>query len=409
MQFKLSKFHYLALAITFASSSAFAGYYETAKISKTITPEEVNGTNGAGEIILSAVSRYVDYQDEQVEKEITVKDCSQSILTIPPSAWLIENRNNLKTDYFQLKKADKIKALAFLIDGIGSKTAEEIVNSDCFLSKPKTWSEFSAAIKSCGVEIENPNLALNVLEVFQKSNMEQLGVSKQAICRDVTKKVTGIVQKPYYDSLRDITHIVRIFINNQGKAKLLPFERENLEISIEPGRNYYLTFDIKIKNTSLINNYSYRVNYSKDPSWGNLTATTHVDLLGLARNRVTLNANQIPELRLLCDHSNMQARLGLTYPEILGDSGYIEASFHMFQGKGKKQITSGWDYAKFSQNDFAMGEKYPGQKMTNEIPSVSGGGLILIKSKLRIMNSPYFLDGVVKDSLGRWSTHEGCY
>jgi hypothetical protein len=118
-------------------------------------------------------TRYVD-KEFSVASTCTRNVCSGPSATSP--RW---------EAVFKGKKSDRAKALADAVQGFGPVSAEALINNGYFISKPKSWKEFSATVsRAADAGVIRQTEATKVLQTYQAENVESLGY-KAGSCQAV--------------------------------------------------------------------------------------------------------------------------------------------------------------------------------------------------------------------------------
>jgi len=128
--------------------------------------------------------------------------------------------------FFNAPSYEKADRLADAISGIGPGTAQCVVNSGAFSSKPRTWSDFKSRMRiaeeSCG-----NGLYYKAVVQYGQTNAKNLGYAGEEDCHMETR--TELVLKPV--ERREYSRTVNVDFRLQiEKAPLLPSESETFDL-----------------------------------------------------------------------------------------------------------------------------------------------------------------------------------
>jgi len=166
---------------------------------------------------------------ENVRTTCSQVDCSDTTGDGSRGNW-----NGLWSAY---SRADKVRALAASVKGIGRSTAEKLIDAGSFRYRPESWRQFSAHIRSSEQTLKaqgyNYNFAENVLGQYGAENAINLGYNTGNAC-----------QTRYYDctipqevTREEFYRVVPVTVEVVATNYLLQsFETDRAEISlsIEP-------------------------------------------------------------------------------------------------------------------------------------------------------------------------------
>lgn len=126
--------------------------------------------------------------------------------------------------FYNAPSRTKAQKLADAVAGIGEKTAQCVVNSNAFNSKPRTWREFKSAMKRADSDC-GKGLYYRTVVQYGKQNAENLGYAGGVDC--VVNETVELILKPVEkkDYVKTISLNFKILIDN---APLLPSETEQV-------------------------------------------------------------------------------------------------------------------------------------------------------------------------------------
>jgi hypothetical protein len=200
-------------------------------------------------VVLEAKIPVYKVVNQWIPRQVTCNrvDCSTSSGDGSKGNW-----NN----FFNAPRAEKPKALADSIKGVGVPTAERIIAAGFFKSKPRSWGEFSQEIlKSEAALIRQGyqgRFSELVLEKFGEENSKSLGYYLENSCQIVTYPCTVFEEVETEIFVYNIERKVEVKVENQV---LQSFEKDSYKIKVGMDPR-----DIEVTTDAGYNNYSYTVN-----------------------------------------------------------------------------------------------------------------------------------------------------
>jgi hypothetical protein len=189
--------------------------------------------------------------------------------------------------FYNVPRAEKAKALAAAIKGIGLVSAEYLV--DLFLKdKPDSWSEFTRVIRDAERVLDQRGLVQSgwgtkVVETYAAENQRNLGYASRD-CRTVVsseKKTRRDLVKEHYATV-DLQAL---------NLSLLPGEHEVVSVTYD-GRN------VTVQTTQ---NYNYISNFVSKGAFYNGSAHSMVTLTGSRKRTQVANNVDVNRSRLAND------------------------------------------------------------------------------------------------------------
>lgn len=229
----------IVLLVAFVSVQAFAQRVEIGRASKSF-----NVTSGTRIVNLNfnlPVYRY-DYATRVVPSVCYRTECTVEVGNGTQGDW---------KGFFSVPKAEKAKALADAVKGIGKATAQKIVDNNLLTHKPDSWSLFVKEINKIENKLQKlgyqATFAQEVIDVYGYENRINLGYGSAESC---TKEpydcyITQVVEVE--TRLRDIPRSMQVTINGQT---LQSFEKDVVSLTVGNENN-----DVTISSTGF-NNYS---------------------------------------------------------------------------------------------------------------------------------------------------------
>jgi hypothetical protein len=200
-------------------------------------------------VVLEAKVPVYKVVNQWVPRQVTCNrvDCSTSSGDGSKGNW-----NN----FFSAPRAEKPKALADSIKGVGVPTAERIIAAGFFKSKPRSWGEFSQEIvKSESALIRQGyqgRFSELVLEKFGEENSKSLGYYLENSCQIVTYPCTVFEEIETEIFVYNIERKVEVKVENQV---LQSFEKDSYKIKVGMDPR-----EIEVTTAGGYNNYSFVVN-----------------------------------------------------------------------------------------------------------------------------------------------------